>query len=39
MEKKIYEAPELEVLDMHVEGFFCLSAENVGGEQMGEEEE
>ena len=25
MEKKFYETPELEVLDMKVEGFFCAS--------------
>ena len=27
MEKKFYETPELEVLDMAVEGFFCASQE------------
>ena len=25
MEKKFYEVPELEVLDLKVEGFFCAS--------------
>lgn len=28
MEKKIYEAPELEVMDMEVEGFFCQSGDD-----------
>ena len=36
MEKKFYEAPELEVLDMHVEGFFCASFG--GGESLEDEE-
>ena len=35
-ELKFYEAPELEVLMMNVEGFFCASGdpENVDGEEM-----
>ena len=39
-ELKFYEAPDLEVLDVNVEGFFCSSdtnAENVGSEDLSEE--